>query len=204
MVAWGLCGDRGRSRRCLRCGYDMAAVPGRRCPECGREARSEAGLVGTRRRWGRAAAGGVCLIVGGLAAAHAALSRTPGGWWRLAPTPMLLAAVERPGADSARMALEQRIQSDDRFNFEGRVESLSERQWLRLAERCERIILSAQHSSDLTSWAVVMLCARIPDPARVDPSIERILRTGDCAARGWIAIGVTTGYHDRFGSMSDI
>ncbi len=204
MVAWGLFGDRSRSRRCLRCGYDMGAVPGLRCPECGREAKGEAGLVGTRRRWGRAAAGVVCLSVGGLAAVHAALSRTPGGWWRLAPTPMLLAAVEHPGADGARMALGQRIQSDDRFDLEGRGEALSERQWRQLAERCERIILSAQHSSELTSWAVVMLCARIPDPAHVDPSIERILRTSDCAARGWIAIGVTTMYHDRFGSMGDI
>ncbi len=43
-------GPKGR-RRCPRCWYDMSATEGRRCPECGREARSERALRRTRRRW---------------------------------------------------------------------------------------------------------------------------------------------------------
>lgn len=44
--------DRSRGRRrCPKCWYDMAGVPGLKCPECGREARKERRLHTTRRRW---------------------------------------------------------------------------------------------------------------------------------------------------------
>lgn len=37
MLLWALFRDRSRGRRrCPRCWYDMAGVPGLQCPECGR------------------------------------------------------------------------------------------------------------------------------------------------------------------------
>lgn len=52
VAAWGLFWDRSRGRkRCGRCWYDMGAVVGYRCPECGKDAKRERGLRRTRRRW---------------------------------------------------------------------------------------------------------------------------------------------------------
>src|SRR5688572_28644873 len=49
---WALLWDRARGRRrCPSCWHDLAGVPGLRCPECGKEARSERRLFRTRRRW---------------------------------------------------------------------------------------------------------------------------------------------------------
>lgn len=66
----GLWWDRGSGRRrCGGCWYDMEKVPGLRCPECGRAARSERGLHRARRRWrplGLAAAAsviGICVYL---------------------------------------------------------------------------------------------------------------------------------------------
>lgn len=53
LIRWRI-GDRVRNRRrCPRCWYDMAGVTTRRCPECGKAARSERGLFRPkpRRRW---------------------------------------------------------------------------------------------------------------------------------------------------------
>jgi hypothetical protein len=58
LLLWALFWDRSRGRRrCPKCWYDMAGVPGLRCPECGKEAKSERQLSATRRRWRWAAAG---------------------------------------------------------------------------------------------------------------------------------------------------
>lgn len=52
LLLWALFWDcsRGR-RRCPKCWYDMAGLPGLTCPECGRDARREKRLLKTRRRW---------------------------------------------------------------------------------------------------------------------------------------------------------
>src|SRR6185436_9709920 len=71
VAARALLADRARGRRrCQRCWYDMAGAPppGLKCPECGREARSERALFRTRRRWRRAMAG-VALVLAGAALA---------------------------------------------------------------------------------------------------------------------------------------
>jgi hypothetical protein len=53
LLLWALFWDRPRGRRrCPKCWYDMAGVPGLTCPECGRSAKSERKLYKTRRRWG--------------------------------------------------------------------------------------------------------------------------------------------------------
>ncbi|MEK6703276.1 MAG: hypothetical protein AABZ53_13510, partial [Planctomycetota bacterium] len=98
-LAWALVGDwvrglrakragKAARRRCQQCWYDMTGVAGLRCPECGREARSERGLRRSRRRWGRAVLS--CLL---LLPAHVAW-RMPAarehGWARLVPTMVLV------------------------------------------------------------------------------------------------------------------
>jgi len=44
--------DPGRgTRRCPKCWYDMGAIEGRACPECGKQAQRERSMHRTRRRW---------------------------------------------------------------------------------------------------------------------------------------------------------
>ncbi|MEL6329933.1 MAG: hypothetical protein AAFR38_09740 [Planctomycetota bacterium] len=52
LVGWAMFADRARGRRrCRRCWYDMVAVDGLLCPECGHEHRDARRLLATRRRW---------------------------------------------------------------------------------------------------------------------------------------------------------
>lgn len=72
-------GDRSRGRRrCGRCWYDMAAVPGRRCPECGHEPKAEQGLFRSRRARWQLASAIVLLAAGGAMLTLAARSTGPG------------------------------------------------------------------------------------------------------------------------------
>lgn len=89
LLYWSLFHDRPRGkRRCPRCWYDMAGVPGLTCPECGRMVRSEGKLIKTRRRWGRA-------VLGAILVANAAItSLVPQarreGTWSVVPTTFVL------------------------------------------------------------------------------------------------------------------
>ncbi len=96
-LAWRRQPSRGR-RRCGRCWYDMAAVVGLKCPECGTTARSEAGLF-RPKRFRRALGVGVLLL---FAAAYVGLATSrmrPRGerWTRWIPTTVLvfIAPVDR-------------------------------------------------------------------------------------------------------------
>jgi len=85
--------DRSRGRRrCPKCWYDMAGVPGLRCPEGGRTAKTEKRLLKTRRRWWRAA--GACIVL----ALAASIAYTPEavrlGWPGVIPT-WVIALVAR-------------------------------------------------------------------------------------------------------------
>ncbi|MFG0286355.1 MAG: hypothetical protein ACF8R7_18225 [Phycisphaerales bacterium JB039] len=85
LIAWSLLGDglarirQGRTRRCPRCWYSMEGTTGRKCPECGREAKSERRMLRCRRRWGLAAAGALVACAGGAAIAW---PLSAGGAWR--------------------------------------------------------------------------------------------------------------------------
>jgi hypothetical protein len=57
-------GKRGAGARwCAKCLYDMTGLPGMRCPECGREAKSEKQLRRRKRRWGALAAALVLFVL---------------------------------------------------------------------------------------------------------------------------------------------
>jgi hypothetical protein len=91
IITLALFRDRARGRRrCARCWYDLAGVPGLTCPECGRTARSERALLRTRRRWRRVAIGLLVLLVAWGVAATPRVQKT--GIAGIMPT-FLLAAV---------------------------------------------------------------------------------------------------------------
>ena len=78
-AAWAIFADRSRGRRrCPRCWYDMSRTEGRRCPECGREARREKRLFRTRRRWKVVFAAGLVLMLALLLGVHAKVRRALG------------------------------------------------------------------------------------------------------------------------------
>ncbi len=90
VVVVALFRDRSRGRRrCPKCWYDMSAVNGMTCPECGRTQKRERRFFGTRRKWRRAMIGTALLAMAmGTTAAPVVNS---GEWPRYVP-----AAVLRP------------------------------------------------------------------------------------------------------------
>lgn len=94
LALWALFWDRSRGRaRCPKCWYDMRGSVGLRCPECGREARSSADFMRTRRR-------GMCLLLAMVVAVGAYLAYfTPrirlAGWPGVMPTAALIWWVKR-------------------------------------------------------------------------------------------------------------
>src|SRR5689334_22498472 len=83
MLWRALFADRARGRRrCPKCWYDLAGVPGLKCPECGREVKREKQLGKTRRRWGVAVLG---VIVLGIAAGLGVTPRIAEQGWDVVP-----------------------------------------------------------------------------------------------------------------------
>jgi Arc/MetJ family transcription regulator len=94
VIVWALVGTRPvrhRSRRCPRCRYDMEATPGRTCPECGFEPRSERALHRGRRRWRLAMLGVVVLILSH--PLHAVPDINERGWVGGVPTTPLIVSL---------------------------------------------------------------------------------------------------------------
>ena len=99
LLSWALFRDRSRGRRrCPKCWYDMSGTPGKRCPECGREARRERAFFRTRRRWRRAALGVPMLALAYLSFKVPELRN--GGWTALVPSTalILVAPATNPSA----------------------------------------------------------------------------------------------------------
>lgn len=101
LASWALLSDwlagHRKQRRCAKCWYDMAATAGMKCPECGREAKSEKGLHRSRRRW-RGAALGLCLMVVGVLAQLASWGALR-GWYAVLPVRLQIALVPWIGSD---------------------------------------------------------------------------------------------------------
>lgn len=88
-----LLADRARGRRrCPKCWYDLSRTNGRRCAECGHEAKRERALFRTRRRWGWFIVGVIVLIASHpvarvpIARAHGAAAFAP-DWLLVAVLP---------------------------------------------------------------------------------------------------------------------
>lgn len=137
LLWWSLFRDRARGRRrCPKCWYDMAGVPGLVCPECGRDGTQEKGLLKTRRRW-RFAGIGALIAIAGSAALCTPTVRGYGARG-LIPTPalMLLASTvsdSRVSSDHPVVGRVERFQdsllSELALRAQDPQRGLSDRQW---------------------------------------------------------------------------
>lgn len=147
--------DRARGRRrCPHCWYDMRGTPGRRCSECGREARCERDLFRTRRRRG-VALGGATMCALGLAAYWTPEVRRD-GWLSIVPTEVLLRfsppAVELPPWGASNWDKDPVIVELSRRRAH---ESLSPRQWKYVLETKNVFSLAAPgRDGDLVQLAM--------------------------------------------------
>lgn len=107
LICWGLFSDRlsgsWKKRRCRKCLYDMTSVAGLKCPECGREWRSEAQMRKVRRRWGMASLG-VVLTLGAFGLNWYAVGLFL-GWQNVAPVAILIRLSPIIGREQALRAV---------------------------------------------------------------------------------------------------
>ena len=106
-VFWrALLADKARGRRrCPKCWYDLAGVPGLRCPECGKEAGREKHLSRTRRRWRMAL--GACVLLG-VAAGLGLTPRVVEKGWDAIPIWALVVVQECTDSSGVELALQGR------------------------------------------------------------------------------------------------
>lgn len=98
ITLWALFADTSRGRRrCPRCAYSLADIPGRRCPECGHESPTERRLFATRRRWTAAVLGLTLTLVAWLGGSVQSVRRD--GWAAAFPTWTLLPLLPLFGGD---------------------------------------------------------------------------------------------------------
>ncbi len=189
-IIWAI-GDRSRGRRrCTRCLYDMSGLTGLRCPECGREFRSEKHLFRAKRgRW--ACVVSLCLI----AVSGFAFSRTARveeyGPLMLVPTPVLMAgwrwlpapAIYSWNHDSLEGSLEERFEYIDGLDWNARI---------RIADR----LLSKMHRSESNRWnrrltSLIQACLDYRNLDDLEPEVaERIAALGRKHASLYDRIGV--------------
>lgn len=107
LASWALLSDwlagHRKHRRCAKCWYDMTAVVGFKCPECGREVKSEKGLHKSRRRW-RVASLGIAAAIGGLFLNLFVLGQLR-GWVTVLPTAAQIWFIDLIGPQPALFSL---------------------------------------------------------------------------------------------------
>jgi hypothetical protein len=189
LLWWSLCRDRSRSRRrCPKCWYDMAGVPGLVCPECGRDARRERRLSKTRRRWRWAALGGLVTIIA------FSLAVTPRvrlyGPASLLPTTVLLWAsptIEQTWTTSDNKYLARLENHHDGMMIElsrrasSRAASLADWQWRYWIER-KHVVHAWRHPDDPT---LVFVQIEVPAPLCLRDSLS----VCTVPAPGWDFVG---------------
>lgn len=143
-IFWAI-GDRSRGRRrCTRCLYDMSELPGLRCPECGREFRSEKHLFRAKRgRW-------ACVVSLFLVSASGfmfsrAVKVEEHGPLMLVPTPLLMAGWRWLPAPT--------IYSWDHDAFDGsleqRLEYIDDLDWPARIRIADRLLTRMQRSEEI-------------------------------------------------------
>lgn len=188
VIGWR--GDRpcGR-RRCPRCWYDMAGVRGLRCPECGREARSERRLLRTRRkRWALA----LCTVL--LLASGAVLGTQrvrQDGWARYAPSTLLiwmLPTLDDHESPAYRELRSRLAPSEGWFSLKregGRLDTLWDWQRSLLAGRCT-VAIAADAPAAAHDLALMLLWQLGPDAAPAVPRLCELLGEGRRSEREMI------------------
>jgi hypothetical protein len=93
-----LLGDRSRGRRrCPRCWYSMEGATGLKCPECGREAKSERQLFRSRRRWRWMLVAIPVLLAAPVVGVYPRAARN--GWYSVLPLRMVVELLPIGGAN---------------------------------------------------------------------------------------------------------
>lgn len=189
---WSLRGDRSRGRRrCPKCWYDMGGHEGRRCPECGREAKKEKHLFRARRRWRVAVIGAFLLLVAsGLCFTAEGVRQ---GWDKVTPLTALIIIARYSDDPWALRTLETRVfRTGSPFDYEDRL-------WKWQWNWYGRAILgSAQSHRALAvrQLAFQRLRFAMRDPARVQtvlPLIEAGAADPDPSIRSWAATTLGSG-----------
>ncbi len=189
-IVWAI-GDRSRGRRrCTRCLYDMSGLTVLRCPECGREFRSEKHLFRAKRgRWSCV----VSLFL--IAVSGFAFSRTAKveehGPLMLVPTPLLMAGwrwlperiIYEWDHDAFEGSLEERLDYIDGLDWDARI---------RIADR----LLAKMHRSESNRWnrrltSLIQACLNYYNLDDLEPEVaERIATLGRKHASLYDRIGV--------------
>src|SRR5262245_37748443 len=163
-VGWEWDPARGR-RRCGGCWYEMAGVPGLRCPECGREAKGEGELLRTRRSRGLIALACVLLLVSYSVMKVTAVRAH--GAFAAVPTTVLIAAMEWMPADlihpsAAPMRTGPVLRSGDP-SLLGRVEREEMWGWQRdwLTGRIDRIFESSDDVESVARALALLPASRL-------------------------------------------
>lgn len=172
--------DRSRGRRrCPKCWYEMTGVPGLRCPECGREARSERKLFRSRRyRWRAAGAVGLLLIA-------MATAWTPEvmrvGFYRAVPSAGLLLAdwlLDLPEDGKVMVEIRERFDPNARGSWRPIVRENTFTRWV--AVRWSRAVLERCEAVSDTSASTVRdrFGRRIPRYQRIDVAFQMLTSLG--------------------------
>ena len=186
---WALFWDRSRGRRrCPRCWYDMEGVPGKRCPECGRDARRERSLFRTRRQWRWMAVTPV-LFVG-----SAVVGPVRDIWldgWTAVPTSVLIRLPRYIKRQSLLDEINGRLRDPTSFGgYSGLPRDLppewieaklSKAQWSRLGSTC--VDMFGSTNAGICSWAVIRVAWGLPSPLNHVDLIQAKLIDADLATR---------------------
>lgn len=84
-------------RRCSKCWHELGNIPTRVCPECGREAKSEAALRRPRKKRVSLAVGVVMAV--GLGVAAPGYQVVKYGWWAVVPDTVLIMNMPRTAVE---------------------------------------------------------------------------------------------------------
>ena len=111
LIYWFLLADRAKGRkRCPKCWYDMPSADSLRCSECGNEAKREADLLKTRRRWNGL---WLCVLVF-LAAGYLWIQPKvkQDGWVSVLPNTALILCLKLENNQAFFAELDRRTQTD--------------------------------------------------------------------------------------------
>ncbi len=108
---WFLLADRAKGhKRCPKCWYDMSFADSLRCPECGNDAKREADLLKTRRRWKGLWLCMLAFLTGGFLWIQPKVQQS--GWVSVMPSTALILCLRLGDTEALFAELERRTQID--------------------------------------------------------------------------------------------
>lgn len=195
LLAWSLLSDRlrtrrlrrqGALRRCPRCWYEMSAVAGLRCPECGREAKRERSLHSSRRRWRVALMGSLVLASG---AACILYPQSAGGAWKrwLPDTALILLIPHTTDTGWAADEMARRLGMWGTAPAVSTGQELSRWQQRLLTSACAQAVERAETfpARPMAWW--LLMCSS-PDPESAIGALLGELESEDPKLRLWAAL----------------